>query len=90
MLSLINDLLDMAKIEAGEMRADPVEVDVYDAIQAASRLVREPAMRAGIALSSGVEPGLPALLADSRHFRQMLLNLLSNCRKIDKDQIPKY
>ncbi len=81
LLDLINDLLDMAKIEAGEMRADPIEVDVDCAIQAAFRLVREPAMRAGIALSIGVEPELPALLADARHFRQMLLNLLSNAIK---------
>lgn len=84
LLDLINDLLDMAKIEAGEMRADPVEIDVDYAIQAALRLVREPAMRAGIALSIGVEPGLPALHADSRHFRQMLLNLLSNAIKFTR------
>lgn len=81
LLDLINDLLDMAKIEAGEMRADPIEIDVHTAIESALRLVREPAVRAGVALSIDAPSDLPALHADSRHFRQMLLNLLSNAVK---------
>jgi two-component system, cell cycle sensor histidine kinase PleC len=84
LLELINDLLDMAKIEAGEMRADPVDVDVDVAIQAAVRLVRDQAQRGRVALSVGVEPGLPILRTDARHFRQMLINLLSNAVKFTR------
>jgi two-component system, cell cycle sensor histidine kinase PleC len=84
LLELINDLLDMTKIEAGEMRADPVAVDVDGAIGSATRMVREAAHRGRVALSVGVEPGLPEGFVDARHLRQILINLLSNAIKFTK------
>jgi two-component system cell cycle sensor histidine kinase PleC len=81
LLDLIGDLLDMAKIEAGEMRASAEEFHVELAVGAALRLVREQASRHGVTLTVGVDPDLAPLRADPRHFRQILLNLLSNAIK---------
>ncbi|MCM0020727.1 MAG: ATP-binding protein [Tagaea sp.] len=81
LLDLINDLLDMAKIEAGEMRADPCEIDVETALYSAQRQMRDLAARAGVTLSVDSTGVPPIVVADPRHFRQMLLNLLSNAIK---------
>jgi len=81
LLDLIGDLLDMAKIEAGQMRASAEEFHAELAIGTAVRLVREQAARGGVALTVSVDPELASLHADPRHFRQILLNLLSNAIK---------
>ncbi|MBC8793855.1 MAG: histidine kinase [Tagaea sp. CACIAM 22H2] len=81
LLDLIGDLLDMAKIEAGEMRASAEEFHVELAIGTAVRLVREQAARHGVALTVAIDPDLNPLRADPRHFRQIVLNLLSNAIK---------
>jgi two-component system, cell cycle sensor histidine kinase PleC len=81
LLDLINDLLDMAKIEAGEMRAHPSEIEVETALYSAQRQMRELAARAGVALSVAAGADPPVVIADPRHFRQILLNLLSNAIK---------
>jgi two-component system cell cycle sensor histidine kinase PleC len=80
LLSLINDILDSAKVEAGkyELREEPI--DLVQVIDAASRLMRERASKKGIALSLEAAP-LPPILADERAMRQILLNLLSNAVK---------
>ncbi len=81
LLDLIGDLLDMAKIEAGEMRASAEEFHVEFAVGTAVRLMREQAARHGVALTVAIDPDLDPLRADPRHFRQILLNLLSNAIK---------
>jgi two-component system cell cycle sensor histidine kinase PleC len=81
LLELINDLLDMAKIEVGEMRAHPAEIDVEGALRAAQRQLREAAAKGGVAMTLAGPDSPPVLAADPRHFRQMLLNLLSNAVK---------
>jgi signal transduction histidine kinase len=85
LLSLINDILDLSKIEAGRMELDRARFDVATAVSDALTLVRERAQRHGIVLSQSVEPGLGPIVADERKFKQILLNLLSNAVKFTPD-----
>ncbi|HUJ47859.1 MAG TPA: ATP-binding protein [Rhizomicrobium sp.] len=80
LLSLINDVLDMAKIEAGKLELRPCELDIAIVAAAALRLVEAQAAESGLALSLDVESGL-SLTADERAIRQILTNLLSNAVK---------
>ncbi len=81
LLSLINDILDLSKIEAGRMELDLAEFDLPSALQNAMTLVKERAQRNGIELSLEVDPALSTVTADERKFKQILLNLLSNAVK---------
>ncbi|HEX6792266.1 MAG TPA: GAF domain-containing protein [Casimicrobiaceae bacterium] len=85
LLSLINDILDLSKIEAGRMELEPSPVDVASAISNALTLVRERAQHHGIALAQDVDPALRTVDADERKFKQILLNLLSNAVKFTPD-----
>ena len=81
LLSLINDILDLSKVEAGSMQLYVVEFDVTSALQNALTLVRERAQRQGIKLALHVDPALQTFRADERKFKQIMLNLLSNAVK---------
>ena len=81
LLSLINDILDLSKIEAGRMELELSAFDVPSALQNAMSLVRERAQQHDIALTLRVDPALGELQADERRFKQILLNLLSNAVK---------
>jgi len=81
LLSLINDILDLSKVEAGHMELDSAQFDLPSAIQNAVTLVRERAQRHGLKLEIQVEPGLGPFRADERKFKQIMLNLLSNAVK---------
>jgi signal transduction histidine kinase len=85
LLSLINDILDLSKIEAGRMELDVESFDVPAALDNAMTLVRERAQRHGIALSLQVAPDVGTLRADERKFKQILLNLLTNAVKFTPD-----
>ena len=81
LLSLINDILDLAKIEAGHMELNLGTFDLTVAIDNALTLIRERAVRHSIDLSSSVDSALGPLSADERKVKQILLNLLSNAIK---------
>jgi two-component system, NtrC family, sensor kinase len=81
LLSLINDILDLSKIEAGKMELEVSGVDLPLTIENALTLVRERAARRGIALHRSVDERLGQIQADERKIRQVLLNLLSNAIK---------
>jgi signal transduction histidine kinase/HAMP domain-containing protein/putative methionine-R-sulfoxide reductase with GAF domain len=85
LLALINDILDLSKIEAGRMELEPSDFDVPTALQNAMTLVRERAQRHGIALSLQIDPAVRELRADERKFKQILVNLLSNAVKFTPD-----
>jgi len=80
LLSLINDILDMAKIEAGKMTLHYEAVDLIEVCEDAIRLMRGKAMESGLALT--LDAGdLPEVEADYRGLKQVMLNLISNAVK---------
>ena len=81
LLSLINDILDLSKIEAGRMELELTEFDLPTAIENALMLIRERAGRRSIALHTSIDNRLGQIEADERKVRQVVLNLLSNAIK---------
>jgi signal transduction histidine kinase len=81
LLSLINDILDLSKIEAGRMELALAPFHLPSAVENAVTLVRERAARHGIALHLDLDPRLGELVGDERKVKQVLLNLLSNAVK---------
>jgi signal transduction histidine kinase len=81
LLSLINDILDLSKIEAGRMELLLAPFDLSLALENTVTLVRERASRNGIALEMAVDERLGDFVGDERKIRQILLNLLSNAVK---------
>jgi len=81
LLSLINDILDLSKIEAGRMELELTDFSVPQAIQNAGILVRERALRRRIVLHEVIADGVGGIRGDERKVKQVLLNLLSNAIK---------
>jgi signal transduction histidine kinase len=81
LLSLINDILDLSKVEAGRMELELARFDLPQALQDTLVLVRERAARHGIDLHLEVDGRLGDIVADERKLKQVLLNLLSNAVK---------
>ena len=85
LLSLINDILDLSKIEAGRMELELTEFDLSGLVDNTMTLVRERAVRHGIALGRAIDERLGTIHADERKVKQVLLNLLSNALKFTPD-----
>jgi signal transduction histidine kinase len=81
LLSLINDILDLSKVEAGAMALEIAEFDVSAAVQNCCTLIRDRAQRQRLKFECAVAPGVARWPADERKFKQILLNLLSNAVK---------
>src|SRR5579871_6313608 len=81
LLSIIDDLLDLSKIEAGRLNLSQDIVDVAELFDTVSRFVRERATSAGLTLSIDLPANMPPVKGDRRALRQVLLNLLSNSVK---------
>jgi len=81
LLSLINDILDLSKVEAGRMDLELADVDLPSAIDNALTLVRERAGRRGVALAHRIDGRVGVVRADERKVKQVVLNLLSNAIK---------
>ena len=81
LLALINDILDVAKIEAGKVEIDLGSVDVEQVCQSSHRLIKETAMKKHIAVILGIDRALGQIVADERRVKQILVNLLSNAVK---------
>ena len=84
LLSLINDILDLSKIEAGRMELVEERIVVGEVIEASIRIIRERAHAAELELVTELADEMPTLFADERAVKQILLNLLSNAVKFTK------
>jgi signal transduction histidine kinase len=81
LLTLINDILDLSKIEAGRMEIHPVRFDLEPLVDVCLRTV-EPLVKSGqVRLTKDIEPNLPSLYTDQDRLQQILMNLLSNAAK---------
>ncbi len=81
LLSLINDILDLSKIEAGRMELELSAFDLPSALDNALTLIRERAARHGIRIELSMDERLGEMVGDERKIKQILLNLLSNAVK---------
>jgi signal transduction histidine kinase len=81
LLSLINDVLDLAKIEAGRMELELSEVAIPEVLRSAVSMHSERASRGGVELSLTTEPEEITISADGRRVRQIVFNLVSNAVK---------
>lgn len=81
LLALLNDVLDLSKVEAGKMVLETTSVDVSAFVQATAGLVRERVQRSGLTLDVSCDDDVPPVTADELRLRQVLLNLLTNAIK---------
>jgi signal transduction histidine kinase len=82
LLVLINDILDLSKIEAGKIQLEDIEFDLKDVVDQALELTGVKTRSKGIALSSDLSPSVPpSLVGDPARLRQILINLLGNAAK---------
>ena len=81
LLSLINDILDLATIEAGYMTLETAQVDIHDMLDAVLTLTRERARNQNLELEIDCPAGIGAVEADERRLKQALFNLVSNAIK---------
>ena len=82
LLSLVNDVLDFSKIDAGALQLNEEHVNLRETLVSTLRMLDGQAAQAGVSLEHEVARDLPTLLGDERRVRQVLLNLLSNARQI--------
>jgi signal transduction histidine kinase len=85
LLALINDILNLSKLEAGKFQLQERDVDLAAMVDACMRLVEEPARQWGIRLSVSLDPEALFIRADERRLRQILINLLSNAVKFTSE-----
>jgi signal transduction histidine kinase len=85
LLSLINDILDLAKIEAGQVKLDINKVNVNLVCEASLRMVKQQAQKKNLDVSLDIAPDLGLIWADERRLKQMIVNLLSNAVKFTPD-----
>jgi CheY-like chemotaxis protein len=81
LLSLINDILDLAKIEAGQITLDINKVDIHSVCQASLRMIKQLAQKKNQEVSLQIDDGLGLMWADERRLKQMIVNLLGNAVK---------
>jgi signal transduction histidine kinase len=81
LLALINDLLDLSKVEAGKLELNFTSVNLGEVVEHAFRLVQEQATQRRVLLRKALPADLPNVVADLRAMRQILINLLANAVK---------
>ena len=81
LLSLINDLLDLSKVEAGKLELNFASVDLGEVVAQCVKLLADSAREARVIVRTSVQDSLPNVVADQRSMRQIVLNLLSNAVK---------
>jgi PAS domain S-box-containing protein len=81
LLTLINEILDISKIEAGKLELDIHPVSVQWICEASLRLINEMALKKGVKMLSTLDPAVTSIIADGRRLKQILVNLLGNAVK---------
>jgi PAS domain S-box-containing protein len=81
LLEIINEVLDMSKIEAGRAELDEQKIDLASMIQTVSRIVTSRSFNTGLTIKEDIAENIPALHADPRLIRQILINILTNAVK---------
>src|SRR3954452_23190409 len=81
LLELINEILDLSKVEAGRMELDPAPLPLAPILEHGLAMVRERAGRSGISLTLEVDPSVGSVMADELKLKQVVLNLLTNAVK---------
>ena len=81
LLSLINDVLDLSKVEAGQVELEVAAFSLRDALERGVVMVRERAIRDGVELAVSADPEVDIVEGDERRIRQVIFNLLSNAVK---------
>jgi signal transduction histidine kinase len=81
LLSLINDVLDLSKVEAGQVELELAPLSLREALERGTVMVRERATRNGVALALDLDPAVDVVPGDERRLRQVVFNLLSNAVK---------
>jgi signal transduction histidine kinase len=85
LLSLINDIIDLSKVETGRVELSPSRFDLPAAVGNAVTLMKERATRSGIRLVQKLDPTIGSITADERKLKQVLINLLSNAVKFTNE-----
>jgi len=85
LLEMINDVLDLSRIESGNLRLETATLDLAEMVGATIALVASDAAQRGIRISEELEPGTSAVQGDSTRVKQILTNLLSNAVKYNID-----
>ena len=85
LLSLINDILDIAKIESGKMEIVPTMIEPRMALESAMNVIQARAREKQHSVTVNIQPDLDGLYSDERAFRQIVINLLSNAVKFTPD-----
>jgi signal transduction histidine kinase len=85
LLSLINDILDLSKVEAGRMELEPSEFVLAEVLENGLTMIRERSSQHGITLTLQVDPTIETIEADERKVKQVIFNLLSNAVKFTPD-----
>ncbi len=86
LLSLINDILDLSKVEAGKMELEPGVFNLRELLEGSLVMVKERALAHGIALSLDIADDIDTFIGDERKVKQILFNLLSNAVKFTPDK----
>jgi two-component system cell cycle sensor histidine kinase PleC len=85
LLAVINNILDISKIQSGKAVMNPREVDLGEVLSASASSFRLMAENAGVLLEEHIEPDLPPIAGDSVRLRQVFTNLISNALKFTRD-----
>ncbi len=81
LLSLIDDILDVAKIESGQVNLESASVSIYNICSSSLTFIKQQALKKGVQIDTKLPPNLPNLFVDELRIRQVLINLLSNAVK---------
>jgi signal transduction histidine kinase len=85
LLGLVNDLLDLARIEAGQLQLEYVDVALEPLIEECVRHLQPEAKKYSLVIETDISPELPIVIGDARSLRQVLINLLSNAIKFTRE-----